>query len=478
MRIESVFLGVTPSRFRPYIAALMKSAKMRHPVIYIPAVGAFTLPYVAIEAGYKRENIITSDISLFSTIIGNFVTGGKFEDLLVAANIKDPLFDQLPGEEHARLIFLMKYVQLGGNHYEDMHKTEMLAHASDFIEGITYRLEKMRKRLHGIQYKPADMFDEIEEADNSRMAMFLAPPFSRGDYAKQFDYGEHVEFNVPFTQYDPEADFEPLAKRMDIHRAMVFIYTNREEHYGLTNVALFEESVGDRRYIICNKPKQVKKTYALPARGSKISKLALPQIDDDHEITENSKLEIHITKGEHALYYRNLWVHRLGVTGAEAYGYMTIDGKIFHVFGLLLAPLMAMQSPFIFEGFGIARKTKKYDRLNRLAIYALSCTDMQDWVRANVVPDNNPLFDPIGIRSRSFVRGRKDKSSHGILKLVDKKKLGDGKYTLFYEQKWHDRTWQECLNLWLQEGNSNAPKAKKKKSRGSRGRPTDLARSH
>ena len=74
-KAESIFLGHTPADQRRYLVAGLKHLVKTYPVIHLPAVGQFTLARCAIEAGYDRENIYTSDVSLFSSLLGYLFSG-------------------------------------------------------------------------------------------------------------------------------------------------------------------------------------------------------------------------------------------------------------------------------------------------------------------------------------------------------------------------------------------------------------------
>lgn len=80
---------------------------------------------------------------------------------------------------------------------------------------------------------------------------------------------------------------------------------------------------GRTDYIVSNKK------FKGYAKGeNKDGKFSLYPIFDDSEITDESKIEILEVDKETCLYYRDLFVHKLGTTKAECYYLMLIDGKL------------------------------------------------------------------------------------------------------------------------------------------------------
>ena len=81
MQLNKVFLGDTPADMRRYLASVLRNLKSRYPRIVLPAVGQFTLAKCAIEAGYERKDIFTSDISLFSSVLGHLYSGKPIDEI-------------------------------------------------------------------------------------------------------------------------------------------------------------------------------------------------------------------------------------------------------------------------------------------------------------------------------------------------------------------------------------------------------------
>ena len=80
---EPLFLGVTPSGARNYVAD--KVASLEKP-FFNACAGRFSVVEAAIKAGVPPQNVFASDIGLFSSIIGYLADPSKKLDDLGSAS--------------------------------------------------------------------------------------------------------------------------------------------------------------------------------------------------------------------------------------------------------------------------------------------------------------------------------------------------------------------------------------------------------
>ena len=83
---EPLFLGVTPTGARNYVADKVASLKK---LFFNPCAGRFSVVEAAIKAGVPPQDIHASDIGLFSSIIGHLADPSKKLDDL-GIRILDP----------------------------------------------------------------------------------------------------------------------------------------------------------------------------------------------------------------------------------------------------------------------------------------------------------------------------------------------------------------------------------------------------
>src|SRR5207248_2131295 len=81
-------------------------------------------------------------------------------------------------------------------------------------------------------------------------------------------------------------------------------------------------------------------------------------IYDDHEITAASLVGLPT-----ALYYRDLFVHRLGATTADRGFLLLVDGQVMTAFGIFIQDFLQFRTRYLPEMFGITRSSRRYKRL-------------------------------------------------------------------------------------------------------------------
>ena len=110
---EPLFLGVTPSGARNYVAD--KVVSLEKP-LFNACAGRFSVVEAAIKAGVPRQNVFASDIGLFSSIIGYLADRSKKLDDL-GIRILDPalepkgITDELDFAAHVMLILKLNQMK-------------------------------------------------------------------------------------------------------------------------------------------------------------------------------------------------------------------------------------------------------------------------------------------------------------------------------------------------------------------------------
>ena len=125
-------------------------------------------------------------------------------------------------------------------------------------------------------------------------------------------------------------------------------------------------------WIIANRSMQA---YAENHTGfGNIRKLA---IYDDHEITPASKFRVILVGLPTALYYRDLFVHRLGATTADRGSLLLVDGQVMTAFGIFIQDFLQFRTRHLLEMFGITRSSRRYRRLGKLFMLLLTSGEMK-----------------------------------------------------------------------------------------------------
>lgn len=480
MNPNQIFVGKIHRAFFPYLRELFSHVRKKYPKLIVPACGEFTVAELAISAGYDPRFVLCSDISLYSTAIGCYVQGSSFKDFRYTFNVQcdhpawGGICEMLGGETYEGLFLLMKVCQLDPeNTFERMYVEEFVENAELHAKVWGARLARMKEHLPQLTYYNADLRSEFDRyKTNSDAAIFLNPPNIPKGYEKLFAFENIIKWDAPLiAQFNPKTDLKPLYDQFWGMDAFGISYGSKRhdefvEHFG---VAAMEDK--DRTYsVVVNRPKEIPPPvrYVKSDRSINIKPLNAKIVDDKTEITEKSEIKLVPAKAENALYYRNLWCHRLGVTKAKTYYMWVINGEIAGVVGFNTADARRLKSEFIYETFGFSAQTDKYPRLNRLLMMCMVSVPTRDLLRATIFKTNNPLINYRGIKTTCITKYRENRANVGVLTMTSSEKQPNDTYMLKYETEWFDRSYSDVLKIWLGEsyGHNDAPK--QKRQRGSR----------
>ena len=469
--LTTIFQGMTPTPFRPFLLSVFRSLRKKYDRVVVPCVGAFTVPQIAVEAGFKPSEVITSDISLFSTTVGYYLTDRPFEDLNFDIDhpFWDFILDKTKKVDYADLLLLMKMLQFKEHiQYEKMYLDEVMFNVVLYREQMERMLGELKTKIGGIKYEIKDMRAEIDDhKDDPRNILYVNPPAYKGGYEKMFDFREAILFNKPpeIAEFDWKEEYTPLFQATEKSKALIFWYRYKslEEAHKLHAVYVVEYFTGERNdFILANRPDEIGDEFkdVVLKRGIKYESLNVKIWEG--ELTKDSKVDWFISKAEHSLYYRNVWAHRLGDTEAEVYMIWTMDGQIFATVGLHMASLMRLQEKHVFEVFGFTVPHKKYDNINRLLMMCLTSVETKNRLYAGTRLKNNPLVELEGLKTTCLSKYRKVKLNNGVLDIVKKEKLDNGMYRLVYVAKFRNDSYQDCIRRYLEEWHTRTNLSEKK----------------
>lgn len=479
LRPDKVFLGGSAKPLRDFLFEVLKKSCKERPILICPCVGYFRLPRVAIEAGYKPENIYTSDIGLFSTVLGNYFAGKPFDDLDIWIN---PPFNSFvrgqPTEEDkvCAMMWVIKYLQLDEEKtYEAEYVVNLQVNQQEYIDLTKGQLQEMGKTLAGIHYDVADVREILKADGGDDMVLLTNPPAYEGDYAKQFDLGEAVKWNPDIPDFDWADEYWPAVRKSKSSPMLYLWGCLREE--GRSQAAeryfAYELRRGFFEYLLTNKPELLegwgikrkvvfkKGVKANPAPGKKV-------IPFDHEITAESKVTFYDAKKEEGLYYRDLFGHKLGSTRAEKYFLILIDGYVFATLGFMLEHVRRLNSDAAFEYFGFTAHLDNHKYTTRLKNMLITTGAFRDFLYQKSFITNR-VVKLTKVRTVIFSRFEKNKQAAGILKVVETKRMPDKRYKLMYEAEFGVQTYESCIVRYLRESieGRQEPKRRKKKPRSS-----------
>lgn len=457
---EKIFLGHTPQAQRIFMIELLKHLQPSRKRLIIPAVGEYTLVKCALSAGFKPDQIFTSDISLFSSLLGFYFMSWPVDSLpfhLSAAHQEQ--YDTLTNEEDkiAYLLWIMKCCQVEPFAYRVKEWLELTTNGPKYRDLLKAQLIKAKADFAGVDYKIADLRNVIE--DPSLVAddlLLLNPPAFTNGYSKMFNFGEHLKWDSGVAEFNFQKEYMNLYEYTKGLPLPVAWYRFKEVKKFDPKEVIFAKEYDIKRqdYWLITKPelvKDFKHRGAIATFSRKLLKpYAAPIFGDNDQMTNESKIRFVSVATEVGLYYRDLFAHRLGSTAAEQYYLMLVDGKVHSTVGFMFNQMMRMTCSHAFENFGFSAPSNRYPRMNRLLMLAITSKDMVKFVH-DTASKKNRLYTFDALKTTCLSRYRTVKLNNGILKLLSREKMKNGLYKLSYMTPMQDRSWQECVQLFLKQ---------------------------
>lgn len=458
----SLFLGTTISPVREFVAERIDPS--RHERILLPCVGRWAVATAAADRA-GASTVDASDLCLFSSIIGYLADPRHtLDELEVRVPDGHERFtagavDEL--DHAAGLLLCLKFLSSPARSgFDQQYRNEFWRNASTYRAQVRSGLADQVARLAGCRYDVADVRKVVEglvAADYFQEAastfLFVNLPGYRGGYWKMYGAAEQRMWTprLETGEFDPDEAWGLLASLTD-SPATVLAYV----HHGSDSapdgwVKLLSHSpipvgVRDGRidYVVANRDVDGEVLAIGPTHDRP------PQhwpVYGEQEITPASRIEFVEVDKHTALHYRDLFVHRLGQSRAQWYGLMLVDGRAVTSFGLLPRNLVQGLSPYLAEVFGISVTSKRYARLGKLFMRALTSGEFKKWALATW-PGILLNYDPAGIFTASPTLHHEGKTDRGVLKLVARVELPEGGFRLHYEGPFRPDTFAEVMAGW------------------------------
>ena len=443
---EPLFLGVTPTGARNYVAE--KVASIEKP-FFNSCAGRFSVVEAAVKAGVPTQKVFASDIGLFSSIIGFLADPSKKLDDL-GIRILDPalepkgITDELDFAAHVLLILKlnqMKQTNLRGLYLRE----EVLSSWTRSRQLMREQLEALVQNVAGIHYEIADIWDVVSRVSQEDVTFYASVPHYARGYTKMFA-APNLKWNEPaIPEFDPKT-FPVLLEKLGQTNCHAFLCRRCEWNEEIP--APWKKVFGkpdDHRalWIVANR--------SMDARAENTTGFGeirkLP-IYDDHEITPTSKFQVIMVGLPTALYYRDLFVHRLGATTADRGFLLLVDGQVMTAFGIFFQDFLQFRVQYLPEMFGITRSSRRYKRLGKLFMLLLTSGEMKKRL-CDIL--KLWLHEPRGIQTTSITVHEEGKTDRGALKVVSRETLDDGRFRIIYRADFRDDSFADVVSDWLKK---------------------------
>lgn len=452
----SFFLGTLIPNEQKFLKTLTENAlKNGYKKFVEPCAGAFAMSHLAVQSGFKPSQIESSDVSMFTTIMGYAITDQSLSELCLHAKG----FSDEELLNPATALYAWKYLNMvknAGKDYFYNYLVDMEQRRDEHIKSINEQLERARKILGGMNYRALDMWKHIDEVlDDPHTLIIENPPTYLAGFEKYYDTQGKMTWREPeYSMFDPKTGLIEFMDKVKDAKCLVMCYEENApgETAGTPVFSRYGVRKGVNVYLTSNRPDEAE----FLARGKKISRpneqelipLACEMMSRDYEITETSKVQVLKIESKSAQYYRKLWTHNFIGSQAQLNFGMFIDGKITGIFGVDKAALTMgafgtriSDSVFLMYGMTIPHKTYRLNRLITMLAQNVKfieeiCTDIE-FEKAK------------SLKTVQMTKYPEAKEMRGIMKLERREKDTRHGYKLTYKSELKNRSEQETLIEWL-----------------------------
>jgi len=467
MNLSSIFLGSIPSDQRKFLRVFLEFMRKEEGItrVIIPCVGQFGAVKCALEAGFTIDQIECSDISLFTSLLGYYYGEKDIEELnfgLVQEEHADAYAGLTNDQQRvAFLMVLMKMAQLRTEvYYEKCFFEEIRKNFDKYMEQVRVQLEEGMKTYRGLRYEVKDLrwyFLETKEAHTKTDLIIMNPPAFAKGYTKMFNFHEYIVYLSSVPEFDFSKEYMNMYHLSKNSPAPFLWHTSKPTHAFPQQDIIFAKQLSVDKYgcWLFTEPDALgkfKDIYTVVFKGMNADNVQqyrlLPQ---DYKLTAEAKVSINEINKETALYYRDLFAHRLGSTVAEVYFGIFLDGYLMSVCGFNTSFLRRLQETYIFENFCFSISHNNIENLNRVSMMFLCSGQFKRHL------ENNTLKGSAYVQLKSFkttclTKYRKSKLNNNLLKLTNSDRQENGTYKLTYESEFYmDRDYKRCIELFLTE---------------------------
>lgn len=443
----TMFLGGLNGVEQMFLIEIIKNARMNGYTRFVePCAGTFALSNLAIQSGFKPEQIETSDVNIMTTVMGYAITDQSLEPLKISAQG----FDDEELLDPAVALYAQVYLRTSknaGNEYYHNILRDLKERKEEHIAGIRKQLEAAKNLLGGMSYRALDMWEHLKEVkDDPHAIIALNPlPYAAG-YEKFYDTLDRMKWNEPhYSIFDPDTGYEELYEMLQDAPALLLCH--QENETGCTSGATIFARPGIRSeinsYITTNREEEAV-AYAHGKKikrqtESKLEPLSCSMLPLDYQITPDSDIKIIPVSGAQSSYYRMLWTHNFVGSQATYNRAVLIDGYVAAVFGI-----SKMQAESIFVWYVMKVPHKVY-RLGRLC-YMLA----QNRCFVNTILDEIEREKCVKMRTAMLTKHPENKEVRGIMKLVNRQPDKEQGFKLTYEADLIEgRDEKATLKEWL-----------------------------
>jgi hypothetical protein len=437
---------------------LLADPKRRFVRIVEPCAGAFVMPSVHRQAGWRGEQIETSDVSLYTSLVGFAVTGQKLDPLEVTIDGKPVPLTGNPIDDAALVLFEQLRLRMEKRaqvFYWNEIRRDLRLRREDHVAQIARYLRELEQRFRGMKYEVIDMWKHAERwAGDERTVISINPPTYRGGFEKFFDTGNRLQWKEPsYEVFDAEVDQFKLAERAAGWKALLLCQQQQEPGKGCAGIVHARDlSRGQCVYVWTNQQPYVEEVMglsAVPRSGTLMTPLPYAVVGYEDDFAEGSRCEVLQITSATSRFYKDLYLHKLDFKQAAHEFAVFVDGKLA---GLAGYDTSALDRPYndkwaealiMTYAVGVPNVAWRTTRLTTLLMLSRSVVDavVNPWaaVRAKKMV------------TVEYTKHPEAKGLRGVMKLIERAKDKAYGNKLIYAAPIEKRTIAETYELWWKQ---------------------------
>lgn len=447
-----------------YRAVFNKLPKDRYTRYVEVGVGSFAACLVAANAGIPTTSMETSDVTLYTAIVGTLVSGGDLEALDMRLDGEPvQLPDTDPAGQAAHLLYVHWLARTQARSEADYWTNlvrDMIEREDEHKQVLRDSLTGLADRLPGVKFQPRCMWDHIADAaDDPHAIIVAAPPTYKAGFEKFFDTGGRVTWAEPdYAVFDPETDMQKLADDLEGKAALLMFLQEDRAGKAAHPRPVFAHPLGPGAcaYVISNRPDEIFEYTGGPKVALGASRAytptGLPIMPPTHQVTADSRIDLIPVKGSECDYYRDLWMHRLNAAPGAYNLLVSIDGYAAGVIGYGAETMTRPYPGSSWKSHLLLRfafgAPSEHQRLTRLITMLALRRDTADLLFHG--PSALLLAASSGLITMEMTRHPEIKGLRGLMTLVSRDRHQDG-YKLCYRADWSSDSVDTVLKQFLRK---------------------------
>jgi len=454
---DPLFKGITTSPHRKALHTLI----VTHPSAryFSPGAGQFSDVETLVDSGVKPEQIVASDITLFSSVLGYLLDPTKHVQALGFVAVDPPLVQliaQLPVDtelDQAAVILLsIKWAQLfPKNEFLRWQRLQFEADIQRLFVQYREGLTKFQIKCSGLTYGIRDMLEHTKEfEDDPSTCMIFSPPWYAGGYTKMFKADGIYSWKIPaIAELVPTAvkDYFNALPSKPLH-SLAFVeekVLNKLGNTGWHLLMVEQKADYSYRYLLSSqavdKPMYIRRTITSnPAH--------VYPVYDDQVITEDSDVRFISVAKNMAMYYYDLFIKGLGMPGAEAFALLCVDGRVAGVTGLHYSAWRIKRQPVFMDVFSITLPQSKY-KLGRLMTHLLCTREIAEQLSTTHQKDTSSCTVLEYYQTTFLSSSPSIMKVRGLMKLLKRENMPNGMFKLVYRASLKPESTKDVLHGWL-----------------------------